>query len=188
VGFVRIAHGTGLRGLAIAFAMFAFAGCGGSSSPSSTTTTTTTTTTSETTTTATTSTTVAALTRKEFVAKLDDICKRGNEAAAKSQEQFAKALNDGDSAKAAEALQQFERAAQPFEAELESLDAPPADEAAFARYNAAQARIDGLIDRLIVALKTENFADATRLGTLTTTERNARTRAAIELGTEHCGS
>jgi hypothetical protein len=170
----------------------ALAGCGGSSSAGSgdTTTTSETTTTTETTT----ETTAVAPTHQEFVAALDSICKRGSEAVTDLQEQWGDALEAGDFARAAGLFKQLQRKVVPFRAELAELVAPPSDEAAFARFKAATntqfdslVRIDSLVDRMIPALEASDLTKFKRLVlTVATSARKAR-KAALDLGTEHCG-
>jgi hypothetical protein len=123
---------------ALVLAVIALAGCGSSSSSSSTEATTTasaatTTTTTTTTSATTTSTTTPASTHEQFVAKLDDICKRGNQAAAQYRAEYSKAADANDYAKAASLLEQSIKAAAPYQAEMAKLMPPAEDKAAMAR-------------------------------------------------------
>ena len=164
------------------------AGCGGSSSAGDTTTDATTTSDTTTTTETTTETTAVAPTHEEFVANLDSICRRENEAVADLQEQWAEAVHAGNYAKAAALLEQLQRVAVPFRAELAELVAPTSDDTVFARFKEANNRFDGLTDRTISALKVSDVSELIRLFPLATSALEERTNAALDLGTEHCGT
>jgi hypothetical protein len=144
----------GLMGVIAAAATLAASGCGGGGSSSQTTTVTTVGAVS-------TTTTSAGLTHAAFVAKLDDICKRGNAPVAGLEEQANK-LGANDYAKYAALLEKRQRLAAPFNAEIAKLTAPPADAAAFARYKEMSNRLDGLLVRLIAALKAKDLTEANR--------------------------
>ena len=133
-------------------------------------------------------TTASALTHDEFVAKLDAICESGNAHNAELDKETDKATNANDYAKLAAVLEQRQRLVAPERDSVEQLVAPPADAAAFARYKAMNLRIDGLVDRLIVALKAKDLAEVNRLISLASQAQNKRTNAALDLGTQHCGS
>jgi hypothetical protein len=170
---------------AIVLAVIALAGCGGSTK---TVTATAPATGTEAATTATSgTTTAAALTHEQFIAKLDDICKRGNAQAQKYKSEAEAAAKASDYAKLATVLQRSKNAEAPFLAEFAQLTPPAADEAAFARYKTANERIKGLEDRAIVALRARDTPEVERLGEQADSERKARTAAAIDLGTKNCG-
>jgi hypothetical protein len=66
---------------------------------------------------------------------------------------------------------------------------PPAeDKAAFARYMTADKRIDGLRVRFATAIRAKDNTEMTSLSDLVDTETKARTEAALDLGTIHCGA
>jgi hypothetical protein len=165
----------------------AVAGCGGSSSTTTanTPTTTTTTTTSSTTTT---STTTPQLTREQFASKLDDLCKRLAETSARDQAEASKAIDASDYNAAASAFEKLNRTAARFYEQIAALTAPPAEQPAFARYKQAVARGNGLRDRIVPALRARDTEEVSRLSDLADGESKARTKAAIDLGTKHCGT
>ena len=171
---------------ALAVAVIVVAGCG-SSSPSRATESTTTAAAAKTSS-AKARTIRTTLSHGEFIAKLDDICKRGNAAAAPYQTEAIRAAHAGDYAKAPTVLQQSSQRTAALKAELLKLTPPADDQAAFGRYKTAVHRIEGLTDRIIRALKASDTAEVTRLGALGDSERKTRTEAALDLGAQHCGS
>ena len=161
---------------AIALTALAITGCGSSAKPTPTNPA------------ATSPTKTTAVTREQFAAKLDDICKRGNTLAAGTQPQVTKAMNAGDYAAAATAAEKINRDLKPLAAELASLTPPPSEQAAFARYTKANARISGLRIRLVQAIKAGDLDQLRELDALVESEQKHRTTAAIDLGTTECGS
>jgi hypothetical protein len=165
---------------AVALVALVVAGCGGSSKPSGSTAARTATTTS--------TPTATTVTREQFAAKLDSICKRGNALVASTQAEVTKAMNAGDYTAAATATEKISRDVMPLEAELAALTPPPSEQAAFARYTQANARISGLRVRLAKALRANDVAQLRELDALAVSEQKRRTTAAIDLGTTECGS
>jgi hypothetical protein len=157
----------------------ALAACGGSSATSSPPTTATT---------SPTTTASAGLTHAQFVAKLDDICKRLNTRVVGLQKQADKAQNANDYTKLAAVIEERQRVVAPYYAEMAKLTPPPADAAAFARYKEMSSRIDGILAREVAALKARDVAEVARLAGIGEQARNIRTNAALDLGTQHCGS
>ena len=159
----------------------ALAGCGSSASSSSTKTT------PSTPAATTTSTTSAALTHEQFIAQLDDICKRGNQAVDRLNAELDK-VADTDYAKIASLHEQGVKLTVPYRAEVAKLKPPPEDQATFARYQAANKRIDGISERLVVALRAKDNAELNRLSDLAAAEQKKRTEAALDLGSKNCGA
>lgn len=91
-------------------------------------------------------------------------------------------------AKAASLMEQFAQTWFPYRAVMSKLRPPAADEAAYARFMAANKLIDGLTTRLIAALKAKDKTEIKRLSDLADTERKARTEAAIDRCTTYCGA
>ena len=177
----RVAMARGAIALAV---IVVLTGCGGSSSSSSKSHTAA----SSPPATATVSTTPAATPAHEkFVARLDEICARGNAIAAPYSTAAGNAASAGKYSAAATALEQSKRHTSQLARELDNLKPPASDQAAFARYQTARHQIDNLTDQVIVALRARNTTEVRRLLALNDSTRQQRTAAAAALGSKRCG-
>lgn len=134
-----------------------------------------------------TTTTSAALAHAQFVAKLDAICKSGDAAGAELQKEFEQ-TDSSDYTKLAALWQRWLQIKKPNQARVDDLIPPPSDAGAFARYQRADNRISGVVVRIVAALKAKDITEASRLHALGEQAQKQRTNAALDLGTQFCGS
>ena len=127
------------------------------------------------------------LTRAELAAKLDALCLRGNAAVKRADATFEQATKASDYTKAAAAMKAALREFPPYQFAILGLTPPAQDRAAFTRYVDLTRRIHGLSDRIVAAGRTRDTPEAIRLSQLVREELATRTRAAVDLGTKHCG-
>jgi hypothetical protein len=130
--------------------------------------------------------TTTGLTHAQFVAKLDQLCQAANVKAAVADAAFQKAAAAGDYAKAADIVQQEITANQPYIVKAQQLTAPAEDSAAFASFVQSIQQLQGSLEKIAGALRAHNLQEVVQLAKVGQQERDARTKAATELGTTHC--
>src|SRR6266508_4573273 len=132
-------------GIMLAALALVIAGCMGSGKGGSKST-------AETTTDSTT--TIAApppVTHRQFVKRLDRLCRRYNRKLDRLNKRYADVFDSTDYAAIASAYRRAERLKAPWRSDVKSLQVPPRDEHRFRRYLALVDRIDGLFHREIRA-------------------------------------
>lgn len=134
------------------------------------------------------STTTSAPTHAQFVSELDAWCARGNREVAPLVLQFNKAGLANDAEGAAAALQRTIPLRARYDAGLHGMTPSPEDRTQFARFLRDETRIAGLTPRMVAALKARDEEEFNRLANLVHAARNDRTKAALALGTTHCGT
>jgi hypothetical protein len=127
------------------------------------------------------------LTRAELAAKLDDLCVRGNAAVRRADVSLERATKPSDYAKAAAAMESALREFPPYQFAILGLTPPAQDRAAFTRYVDLTRRIHGLSERIVAAGRAHNTPAAIHVSQLVQQKLARRTRAAVDLGTKHCG-
>jgi hypothetical protein len=126
--------------------------------------------------------------RGQFVAKLDDSCKRSNAAAKPIETDLAGAYKAHDFTENASLLERLLAVEAPLVAERAKLT-PPADlEGAFARYKSATEQLQTITLHTIAALKAHDAVVLKTLRGLETSESDTRAKAAIDLGAKSCGA
>jgi hypothetical protein len=182
-------------------ALVVLTGCGGSSSSSSTASTRSRSSSSTAAATRTTSATSAArtvaanhcdpepcqLTPADLAARLDALCLRGDAAVKQADASFEQATRARDYTKAAASMESALRQFPPYQLAVQGLTPPAQDRAAFTRYVDLTQRIHGLSQRIVAAGRTRDTPRVIRLSRLVQEELATRTRAALDLGTKHCG-
>jgi hypothetical protein len=127
-------------------------------------------------------------THAQFVSELDAWCVRGNRRFAPLIQQFNKAGLANDADEAATALQRTIPLRARYDARLRGMTPSSEDRATFARYLRDETRIAGLAPPMVAALKARDEEEFNRLANLVHETRNDRTKAALDLGTTHCGT
>jgi hypothetical protein len=127
------------------------------------------------------------LTRAEFAAKLDDLCLRGNAAVEQADASFEQATKASDDTKTAAAMESALREFPPYQFAILGLTPPAQARAAFTRYVDLTRRIHGLSERIVAAGRARDTRGVTRLSQRVQEDLATRTRAAVDLGTKHCG-
>jgi hypothetical protein len=122
-----------------------------------------------------------------LAAKLDALCLRGNAAVTRADATFEQATKPSDYTRAAAAMGTALREFPPYQFAILGLTPPAHDQAAFTRYVDLTRRIHGLSDRIVAAGRAHDTPQAIRLSQLVQQELATRTRAAVDLGTKHCG-
>jgi hypothetical protein len=178
-------------------ALVVLTGCGGSSSSSSTASARSSSTLGATSTTlATAASTEAArhcdpepcqLTRADLAARLDALCLRGDAAVKQADASFEQATKASDDTKAAAAMTSALLEFPPYQLVIQGLTPPQHDTAAFTRYVDLTTRIHGLAERIVAAGRARDAPEVIRLSQLVQPQLATRTRAAVDLGTKHCG-
>jgi hypothetical protein len=195
--FAAVARRPSAAVTAVLTALAVLTGCGGSSSLSSTASTTSL---SSSSTPGATTTSAASkagavhcdpepceLTRALLAAKLDTLCLRGNAAVKRADAIFEQATKASDYTKAAAAMETALREFPPYQFAILGLTPRAQDQAAFTRYVDLTRRIHGLSDRIAAAGRARDTPEAIRLSQLVQEELATRTKAAVDLGTKHCG-
>jgi hypothetical protein len=121
------------------------------------------------------------ITHKQFVRKLDGICRKFNRKVDKINRRYADAFAARDYEKSAEAYEKAERLIPGWNAALDNLEVPPEDERLFRRYMVFVNRIDGIARRQIRAFRQHDEAELNRLFLLSDRTRDKRTNVAIAI-------
>ena len=127
------------------------------------------------------------LTRAELAAELDALCRRGNPAVKQADASFEQATKATDYTKAAAAMESALREFPPYQLAIQGLTPPPRDKALFTRYEDLTTRIHDLSERMIAAGRAGNTPEVIRVSQLVQEQLVTRAKAAVDLGTTHCG-
>jgi hypothetical protein len=141
-------------------------------------------------TTPTTSTVVAPppVTHRQFVRRLDHICRVFNRKIDRFNKRNADVFASGDYEDVANALALTKRRLDPpWNRQLARLEVPPKDERSFRRYRALTQRLDELERRRIRALRRHDDDEIGRIVGLSDRARDQRTNVAIDMGLHVCG-
>jgi hypothetical protein len=131
------------------------------------------------------------MTHEEFVSELDAWCKAGN---AEAEQRFGAAVEDASDASDYDGLADALEERQEWAAEeqermpVQEEDLSEEDAEAFGHYLAVTARIEGLLDRFIKALRERDDDEINRLSDLVEQARNERTNLTVDMGLSECGS
>ena len=127
------------------------------------------------------------LTRAELAAKLDALCLRGNAAVERAAISFEQATKASDYAKAGAAMESALLEFPPYQLAIQGLAPPAQERAALTHFEDVSRRIHGLSERIVAAARAGHTAETNRLTRLVQEDLATRTRAAVDLGTKHCG-
>ncbi len=127
------------------------------------------------------------VTHRQFVKRLDGLCRLYSLKGDRLNKRYADVLRSTDYAAIADVYRRAERIQAPWRAAVVRLEVPPNDRRRFRRYLALADRIDGLFHREIRALRRQDEAEFARIDGLITQTRNQRTTAAVDLGLQVCG-
>ena len=127
------------------------------------------------------------LTHAELAAELDNLCVRGDAEVKQADAGFEQATNASDYARAAAAMESALSEFPPYQLAIQGLTPPPPDTAVFTRYVDLTSRIHGLSERIVAAGRARDTPAIIRLSQLVQEQLAMRTRAAVDLGTTHCG-
>lgn len=127
------------------------------------------------------------LTRAELAAKLDALCLRGNAAVEQADIGFEQATKASDYAKAGAAMASALLEFPPYQLAIQGLAPPARDRAAWTHFEDVTRRIHGLSERIVAAARARHTPETIRLTRLVQEDLATRTRAAVELGSKHCG-
>ena len=128
------------------------------------------------------------VTHRQFVKRLDRLCRIYNAKAGRFNKRYESELTSNDYAAIADLYRRAERQQAPWRVAVVQLEMPPSDVRRFRRYLGLTDRIDALFRRQIRALRREDVEEFNRLNALIETTRNQRTTAAVDLGLRVCGS
>lgn len=130
------------------------------------------------------------VTHKQFVRRLDHICRVFNRNVERFNKRFADIFNSTtDYEGVADALALMSRRLDPgWHRQIDRLDVPPKDERGFRRYIALVDRMDELERRKIRALRRHDDDELDRVNGLTDRARDQRTNVAIDIGLHVCGA
>jgi hypothetical protein len=127
------------------------------------------------------------LTHVEFAAKLDALCLRGNAAVEQAEASLEQATKASDYTKAAAAMESALLEFPPYQLAIQGLTPPAQDQAAFTRYVDVTRRIHGLSERIAAEPRARDIPKVIRVAQLVHQQLATRSRAAVDLGTKHCG-
>jgi hypothetical protein len=122
-----------------------------------------------------------------LAARLDALCLRGNAAVEQAEVSLEQATKASDYTKAAAAMESALRQFPPYQLAIQGITPPPQDTAVFTRYEDLTSRIHGLSERIVTAARARDSAEVIRISQLVQEQLATRTRAAVDLGTTHCG-
>jgi hypothetical protein len=122
-----------------------------------------------------------------LAAKLDALCVRGNATVERAGISFERATKASDYTKAGAAMESALLEFPPYQLAIQGLAPPAQDRAALTHFEDVTRRIHGLSERIVAAARARHTADTIRLTRLVQEDLAARARAAVDLGTNHCG-
>lgn len=127
-------------------------------------------------------------THEGFVNDLDGICRRGNRVFSGYNRKYQEATNAGALDRAAAVRGEAFTETQNFQDDLAALTPPGEDRSAYERYLKASRRIRAAERRIIASLRDGDVAEVERIGAIQAEVRERRTEAALDLGSEECGT
>ena len=124
----------------------------------------------------------------EFVARADELCRRGRLLATSLEKRMEPLVDADDYDGLADARDEFFNGEELGEivAELEALEPPPEDEAAFSKFLSLQRQMDALAGRVTEAARERDFEEALRLTALIEDMKDEQRIGARDLGLSEC--
>ena len=125
----------------------------------------------------------------EFVARLDEVCRRGNALGDSYTKRMEPLVDANDFDGLADVLEEFFKNEEFVEivAELEALEPPPEDEAAFSRYLSLQRTLDAAGQEMARFARERDHEEIARVDDLVEKLRKERGIEARRLGLSVCG-